>query len=101
MKACRVQPHALTDEHSQAITTEAASQACWDSLVIAAIHLVCASIDWRLTATQGQPPACGGPAIMIMHPVNSGVGVQGILGIPGIRDITGIEDATLPSTLDD
>jgi hypothetical protein len=101
MKAYRVRPHALTDEHpSQAITTEAASQACWDSLVIAAIHLVFVSIGWPFTATQGQPRACGGPATMIMHLVNSRVGVQGILGIPGIRGITGIEDASLSSALD-
>jgi hypothetical protein len=100
MKACRVQPHALTDEHpSQAITTEAASQACKDFLVIAAIQLVFVSIGWRFTATLGQPRACGGPVIMIMHPVNSGVGVPGIRGIPGIRAITGTEDVPLPATL--
>ena len=69
------------------------------------------SIRGRFTVTQLQPTAtllqptllwhrsqstrlqpCGGRVIMIMHPVNSGVDVLGMVGMEGVPDITGTED---------
>ena len=101
MKRPRVQPLGLGEEHrskkyarSTTITaTYKASRARWD-LIIAAIRLVFVSIRWRFMATEARPRACGGPAIMIMHPVNSGVGIHVIGGIGGVPGITETEDAS-------
>ena len=79
-------------------TTEAASQdSRWDILVIAATHLVFISTPRGFTGVWPRP--CGGPAIMIMHPVNSGVGIPDIGGIGDVPGITGTEDAPLPAAL--
>ena len=106
MKARRLQPLALTDGHpsqkrTRSITIEAASR-----VLIAAIHLVFVSIRGRFTATQLQPmlmwrqprsirrQPCGGPAIMITQPVNSGVpGIWGVVIVPPA--ITGTKDPPL------
>jgi hypothetical protein len=37
---------------------------------------------------------------MIMHPVNSGVGIPTMGGIGGVPGITGTDDAPLPNTMD-
>jgi len=71
MKRPRVQPLGLGEEHrskkyarSTTITaTYKASRARWD-LIIEAIRLVFVSIRWRFMATEAQPRACGGPAIL-------------------------------------
>ena len=106
MKRPRVQPLGLGEEHrskkyarSTTITaTYKASRARWD-LIIAAIRLVFVSIRWRFMATEARPRACGGPAIMIMHPVNSGVGVPGMGGMEGVPGITGTDHSSLPRAL--
>ena len=108
MKSPRVQPLDLSERPSQkrarSIITEAASRDPRWGLIIAAIHLVFVSIRRRFIATQLQPlllwhrpPStgrrpCGGPAIMIMHPVNGGVDVPGMGGMGGVPGITGTED---------
>ena len=95
MMGPRVQPPGLGEGHQSqkrapSTTTEAASPGTrWDP-VIAAIHLVFVSIRQRFTG--GRPRACGGPAIMIMHPVNSRVGIPVITGIGGVPGITGTEE---------
>jgi hypothetical protein len=97
-----VQPPGLSDgyrsqKRARSTTTEAASrEPHWD-LIIAAIHRVFVSIRRRFTATPPQPRGCGGPAITIMHLVNSGVGVPGISVIGGVPGITGTENAPLPA----
>jgi hypothetical protein len=76
-------------------TTEATSRDPRSGLIIAAIHPVFVSTRGRFTATRARPRACGGPAITIMHPVNSGAGVLVMAGIGGVPGITEIEDPPL------
>ena len=59
------------------------------------------SIRVCLTVTQlpTRRRPCGGPAIMIMHPVNSGVGVHGMGGMEGVPGITGTDHSPLPRAL--
>jgi hypothetical protein len=109
MKSPRGQPLDLSDRHRsqkrvQSIIIETASRdPRWD-LIIVAIHLVFVSIRGRFTATQLQlsrrPGStwrrpCGGPAIMIMHPVNGRMGAPGMGGMGGGPGITGTEYAPL------
>jgi hypothetical protein len=42
---------------------------------------------------------CGGPAFMIMPPVNGDVGIPAIGDIGGVLGITGTDDASLPTAL--
>ena len=96
-----MQPLSLSNRPStQSTTTEATSQ---DSrgLIIAALHLVFVSIRVCLTVTQlpTRRRPCGGPAIMIMHPVNSGVGVPGMGGMEGVPGITETDHSSLPRAL--
>ena len=55
--------------------------------------------EQRAKFARNRPRPCGGPAIMIMRPVNSGAGVPGIQGIGGLPVITGTKDAPLPASL--
>jgi hypothetical protein len=83
------------------ITGAATREARWGP-IIAALHLVFGSICRRLTPTQlqslllsrrrstGRRPY-GGPATMIMRPVNGGVGVPGMAGMGGVPGITATE----------
>ena len=96
MKSLRVRPLSLGEGHrsqSDQSTTTASRDPRWD-LIIAAIHLVFVSVFRSFTGVRLRP--CGGPAIMIMHPVNSGAGVPGIGGIRGVPVITGTKGAPLP-----
>jgi len=102
MKSTQVQPLSLSQRQQRALsttatTTEAASRGS-RGLIIAALHLVFVSIRGCLTATQlpTRRRPCGGPAFMIMHPVNLGVGVPGMGGTGGAPGITGTDDASLP-----
>jgi hypothetical protein len=92
---CRVLPLALTEHPSKKrarpIITEAASRDIRWGLLIAAIHLVFVSLLPSRPRSTGRR-SCGGPAIMIMHPVNGGVGVPGMGGIGGVPGITGTEN---------
>ena len=111
LKGTPVQPLDLSKRpkgaQSTATITEAASRDT-RGLIIAAIHLVFVSIRGRFTATQLQPmlmwrqprsirrQPCGGPAIMIMQPVNSGVpGIWGVVIVPPA--ITGTRDPPFPA----
>lgn len=94
------------------ITGAATREARWD-LIIAALHFVFGSIRWRLTPTQLQSRLLwrrrstgrrlyGGPATMIMRPVNGGVGVPstaGMGGVPGITATEGQRDSGRSSVL--
>ena len=104
MKSARVQPLDLSKgpkrARSTTTITEAASRDT-RGLIIAALHLVFVSIRVCLTVTQlpTRRRPCGGPAIMIMHPVNSGVGVPGMGGMEGVPGITGTDDTSFPATI--
>ena len=111
LKGTPVQPLDLSKgpkrARSTTTITEAASRDT-RGLIIAAIHLVFVSIRGRFTATQLQPmlmwrrlrsirrQPCGGPAIMIIQPVNSGVpGIWGVVIVPPA--ITGTKDPPFPA----
>jgi hypothetical protein len=106
MKSTRVQPLSLINRPSKkraqsATTTEVATRGS-RGLIIAALHLVFASVRASFTATQlpTRRRPCGGPVIMIMQPVISDVGIPGMEGIRGLPGITGTDDAPLlPSPL--
>jgi hypothetical protein len=91
----RVPPLDLSERPPQKrarfIITEAASREP-HGLIIAAIHLVFVSLSRSRPRSTGRR-SCGGPAIMIMHPVNLGVGVPGGEGMGGPLGITGTKDA--------
>ena len=82
-----------TKKRARSIIAEAASRD-WGGLLIAAIYLVFISLLRSRPRSTGRR-CCGGPAIMIMHPVNLRVGVPGMGGIGGVPDITGTENAPL------
>jgi hypothetical protein len=96
MKSPRAQRLGLGNGHrsqksGRSTTTEAASRdPRWDILVIAATHPVFISVARDFTGAQ--PRACGGPAIMIMHPANSGAGIHSIGGIGDLPVTTGTEE---------
>ena len=98
-----MQPLSLSNRPSTLSTTTEATSQDSRGLIIAALHLVFVSIRVCLTVTQlpTRRRPCGGPAIMIMHPVNSGVGIPGMEGIRGLPGITETDDASLPTTMDD
>ena len=98
MKSTRVQPLSLSNRPStQSTTTEATSQGS-RGLIIAALHLVFVSLLLSHPRSTGRR-SCGGPVIMIMHPVSSRVGVPGMGGMGGVLGITGTDDAPLPRAL--
>src|SRR6516225_10722819 len=93
MKSPQVQPLSLSKRQQRArstATTEATTRGS-RGLIIAALHLVFVSLLRSHPRSTGRR-SCGGPAIMIMHPVNSGVDVLGMVGMEGVPDITGTED---------
>ena len=95
MKSARVKPLDLRErplqKRARSIITEAASRES-RGLIIAALHLVFVSLSRSRPRSTGRR-SCGGPAIMIMHPVNLGVGVPGGEGMGGLLGITGTKDA--------
>jgi hypothetical protein len=101
MKACPARLLAFTEGHPpqkrarSITTTEVTSRDPRSGLVIAAIHPVFVSTRGRFTATRARPRACGGPAITIMHPVNSGAGILVMGGIGGVPGITETKDPPL------
>ena len=98
MKSTRAQPLSLSNRPSTlSTTTEATSQGS-RGLIIAALHLVFVSLLRSRPRSSGRR-SCGGPAIMIMHPVNSGVGVPGMGGMEGVPGITGTDHSSLSRAL--
>jgi hypothetical protein len=97
MNVCRVHPLTLTGhplkKRARSIITEAASRES-RGLIIAALHLVFVSLLTNRPRSTGRR-SCGGPATMIMLPVNTGVGVHGGAVIRGIPVITETEDASI------
>jgi len=93
MKSTRVKPLDLSErplqKRARSIITEAASRES-RGLIIAALHLVFVSLLRSRPRSTGRR-SCGGPAIMIMHPVNLGAGVPGGEGMGGAPGITGTE----------
>jgi len=93
MKSTRVKPLDLSErplqKRARSIITEAASRES-RGLIIAALHLVFVSLSRSRPRSTGRR-SCGGPAIMIMHPVNLGAGVPGGEGMGGAPGITGTE----------
>ncbi len=100
----RAQPLDPTElqKRARSITAEAVSREARWGLIIAALRRVFGFIRRRLTPTQLQSlllwrrrstgcRRCGGPATMIMRPVNGDVGVPGTAGMGGVPGITAIE----------
>src|SRR5215469_13004501 len=86
MKRPRTHPLGLSvgrrsQEHARSIITEAASRD-WGGPIIAALHLVFVSLLRSRPRSTGRR-SYGGPAIMIMHRVNLGVGVPGMEAMGG------------------
>jgi hypothetical protein len=98
MKSARVKPFALTEHPSKkrarSIITEAASRDLRWGLIIAALHRVFVSLLRSRPRSIGRP-SCGGPATMIMQPVNLGVGVPDMGGMGGAPGITGTETGSV------
>jgi hypothetical protein len=102
VNTCRAQQLDLTDRHppqqrARSIITEAASRES-RGLIIAALHLVFVSLLRSRPRSTGRR-SCGGPATMIMHPVNLGAGVPGGEGMGGAPGITATDDPPLPAAL--
>src|SRR5215471_11338062 len=100
MKRPRTHPLGLSvgrrsQEHARSIITEAASRD-WGGPIIAALHLVFVSLLRSRPRSTGRR-SYGGPAIMIMHRVNLGVGVPGMEAMGGPPGITETEAKRLGS----
>src|SRR5215472_19348165 len=93
MNVCRAHPLTLTEHplknRGRSIITEAASRES-HGLIIAVRHPVSISLLRSRPQSIGRR-SCGGPAMMIMHPVNTGAGVHGGAVIRSIPGLTGTE----------
>lgn len=96
VSTCRVAQRDRTEQHRPQkrarSTTEAASRES-RGLIIAAPHPVFVSLLRSRPLSTGRR-SCGGPAMVIMRPVNLGAGVPGGEGIGGLGRITRTEIGT-------